>query len=85
MRRGHDRAQMVAAALVEDLDLGAGQGRLDQALDLGQIGHVGGYPATSPLARGLEHLARRGRASRAGGPAARRAACSGASIACQPT
>src|SRR5439155_5955291 len=45
LRRPDDRSQVVAAALVHDLHLGAGQGGLDHAADLIQVGHAS-YPDT---------------------------------------
>ena len=39
LRRGDDRPQVVAPALVEDLDLGARKRLLDHPLELGEVGH----------------------------------------------
>ncbi len=40
---GDDRPQVIAATLVDDLDLGARQGGLDHRLQLGKVGHLRNY------------------------------------------
>ena len=79
LRSADHRPKVVAAALVDHLDVGAGQRVLDHRLQLGEIGHQLGDPAfaASTISWTRQNLTR-------GRPCGSPAATSAWSIACQP-